>query len=106
MNVSLHTDSDDAIEGELKFTLNYSTMRGEAKEVRWLFNGLQLKNGSHYSIGGKKLTINQPSRNDTGRYTVLLTNPFSSETHHRNITVLCEFHYIRLNHLCILLPCH
>lgn len=104
MNVSLHTDSDDAVEGEVKFTLYYSTMRGDAKEVRWLFNGLQLKNGSHYSIGGKKLTINQPSRNDTGRYTVLLTNPFSSETHHRNITVLCEFHYIRLNHLCILLP--
>ncbi|XP_048010122.1 V-set and immunoglobulin domain-containing protein 10-like isoform X1 [Megalobrama amblycephala] len=88
MNVSLHTDSDDAVEGEVKFTLYYSTMRGEAKEVRWLFNGLQLKNGSHYSIGEKKLTINQPSRNDTGRYTVLLTNPFSSETHHRNVTVL------------------
>nr|XP_009290968.1 V-set and immunoglobulin domain-containing protein 10-like isoform X2 [Danio rerio] len=88
MNVSLHTDSDDAIEGEVKFSLYYSTIQGEAKEVQWLFNGLQIKDGSHYSISGKRLTIKQPSRNDTGRYTVLLTNPFSSEDHHRNITVL------------------
>ncbi|XP_016110345.1 V-set and immunoglobulin domain-containing protein 10-like [Sinocyclocheilus grahami] len=88
MNVSLHTDPGDAIEGEVSFTLYYSTVQGEAKEVRWFFNGLQLRNGSHYSISGKNLTINQPSRNDTGRYTVLLTNPFSSETRHWNITVL------------------
>ncbi|XP_016319818.1 V-set and immunoglobulin domain-containing protein 10-like [Sinocyclocheilus anshuiensis] len=27
-------------------------------------------------------------RNNTGRYTVLLTNPFSSDMHHRNIIVL------------------
>ncbi|KAK2903622.1 hypothetical protein Q8A67_008335 [Cirrhinus molitorella] len=88
MNVSLHTDPGDAIEGEIRFTLYYSTLQGEAKEVQWFFNGLQLKNGPHYSISGKKLTINQPSRTDTGRYTVLLTNPFSSETQHRDITVL------------------
>uniref|UniRef100_A0A9J8CPD0 V-set and immunoglobulin domain-containing protein 10-like n=1 Tax=Cyprinus carpio carpio TaxID=630221 RepID=A0A9J8CPD0_CYPCA len=88
MNVSLHTDPGDAVEGQVSFTLYYSTMQGEAKEVRWFFNGLQLRNGSHYSISGKNLTINQPSRNHTGRYTVLLTNPFSSETQHWNITVL------------------
>lgn len=91
MNVSLHTDPGDAVEGQVSFTLYYSTMQGEAKEVRWFFNGLQLRNGSHYSISGKNLTINQPSRNHTGRYTVLLTNPFSSETQHWNITVLCEY---------------
>ncbi|XP_067305598.1 V-set and immunoglobulin domain-containing protein 10-like [Pseudorasbora parva] len=88
MNASLHTDSDDPVEGDDKVSLYYSTMRGDAKEVRWFFNGLQVKNGSHYSICERKLTINQPSRNDTGRYAVLLTNPFSSETQHRNITVL------------------
>ncbi|XP_042597686.1 V-set and immunoglobulin domain-containing protein 10-like [Cyprinus carpio] len=88
MNVSLHTDPGDAVEGQVSFTLYYSTMQGEAKEVRWFFNGLQLRNGSHYSISGKNLTINGPSRNHTGRYTVLLTNPFSSETQHWNITVL------------------
>ncbi|KAK7146715.1 hypothetical protein R3I94_009526 [Phoxinus phoxinus] len=87
-NASLLTDSDDAVEGEAKFTLFYSTMRGEAKEVRWFFNGLQVKNSSHYSIAGKKLTINQPRKSDAGRYSVLLTNPFSNETLHRNITVL------------------
>ncbi|CAM4696419.1 unnamed protein product [Leuciscus chuanchicus] len=89
MNASLHTDSDDdAVEGEAKFTLYYSTLRGEAKEARWCFNGIQVKNVSRYSIAGKKLTINQPGRNDAGRYSVVLTNPFSNETLHRNITVL------------------
>ncbi|XP_073703060.1 V-set and immunoglobulin domain-containing protein 10-like, partial [Garra rufa] len=88
MNISLHTDPGDAIEGEMRFTLYYSTLQGEAKEVRWFFNGLELKNGPHYFISGKKLTINQPSRRDTGHYTVLLTNPFSSETQNRDITVL------------------
>lgn len=92
MNASLHTDSDDdAVEGEAKFILYYSTMRGEAKETRWCFNGIQVKNASRYSIAGKKLTVNQPSRSDAGRYSVLLTNPFSNETLHRNITVLCEY---------------
>ncbi|XP_077086012.1 V-set and immunoglobulin domain-containing protein 10-like isoform X3 [Siphateles boraxobius] len=66
-NASLHTVSEDCVEGEEKFSLYYSTMRGEAKE---------------------KLTINQPSRSDAGHYTVLLTNPFSNETLQRNITVL------------------
>ncbi|XP_077086011.1 V-set and immunoglobulin domain-containing protein 10-like isoform X2 [Siphateles boraxobius] len=87
-NASLHTVSEDCVEGEEKFSLYYSTMRGEAKEVRWFFNGLQVKNASHYSIAGQKLTINQPSRSDAGHYTVLLTNPFSNETLQRNITVL------------------
>nr|XP_055068024.1 V-set and immunoglobulin domain-containing protein 10-like [Misgurnus anguillicaudatus] len=87
-NVSLRTDPDEAIEGVLVFTFYYNTMQGEAREVQWLFNGVQLESGSHYSINGKNLTINQPSRNDTGRYAVVLTNPFSSETQHKTITVL------------------
>ncbi|XP_043116225.1 V-set and immunoglobulin domain-containing protein 10-like isoform X2 [Puntigrus tetrazona] len=87
-NVSLRSDPGDAVEGEARFTLYYSTLQGEAKEVRWFFNGLQLRNGSRYSIGGKNLTVNQLGRNDTGRYAASLSNPFSSETQGRNITVL------------------
>ncbi|XP_056619212.1 V-set and immunoglobulin domain-containing protein 10-like isoform X2 [Triplophysa dalaica] len=87
-NVSLHTDPLEAIEGAPVLTFYYSTMQGDAREVWWSFNGVRLDNGPHYSISGKNLTINQPSRNDTGRYAVVLTNPFSSGTHYRNITVL------------------
>ncbi|XP_051577364.1 LOW QUALITY PROTEIN: V-set and immunoglobulin domain-containing protein 10-like [Myxocyprinus asiaticus] len=87
-NVSVHTDPGEAIEGESVFTLYSCTITGEAKEVQWFFNGIQLENGSHYFINGKNLTINKPSRNDTGCYTAVLTNPFSTETRHRNITVL------------------
>ncbi|KAA0702648.1 Carcinoembryonic antigen-related cell adhesion molecule 1 [Triplophysa tibetana] len=87
-NVSLHTDPLEAIEGAPVLTFYYSTMQGDAREVWWSFNGIGLDNGPHYSINGKNLTINQPSRNDTGQYAVVLTNPFSSGTHYRNITVL------------------
>ncbi|XP_057196122.1 V-set and immunoglobulin domain-containing protein 10-like [Triplophysa rosa] len=87
-NVSLHTVPVEAVEGARVFAFHYSTMQGDAREVRWFFNGVRLDNGPHYSINGKNLTINQPSRNDTGRYAVVLTNPFSSGTHYRNITVL------------------
>ncbi|XP_030639065.1 V-set and immunoglobulin domain-containing protein 10-like [Chanos chanos] len=87
-NISVNVHPSDAIEGDATFTLYYSTMQGEAQESKWYFNGLMVQNSSHYLISGKNLTIKQPNRNDTGQYTVVLTNPFSNGSQHRNIIVL------------------
>lgn len=89
-NVSVNTEPANAIEGAEKFTLQYSTLQGEADQCRWYFKGVEVQNNSHYTVGQKSLVINQPNRNDTGPYTLVLTNPFSAVTFHRNITVLCK----------------
>ncbi|XP_062394567.1 V-set and immunoglobulin domain-containing protein 10-like [Sardina pilchardus] len=86
--VSLHMWPNDAVEGNGTFSLNYTTVKGEAKEVQWLFNGTELQNGPHYSVSGKSLSIIHPRRTDTGLYSVTLKNPFSSGTSSRNVTVL------------------
>jgi hypothetical protein len=95
-NVSVNTEPADAIEGAEKFTLQYSTLQGEADQWRWYFNSVEMQNNSHYTVGQKSLVIHQPNRNDTGPYTLVLTNPFSTVTFHRNITVLCKKEYLNL----------
>ncbi|XP_042160451.1 V-set and immunoglobulin domain-containing protein 10-like isoform X2 [Oncorhynchus tshawytscha] len=87
-NVSVNTEPADALEGAEKFTLQYSTLQGEADQWRWYFNSVEIQNNSHYTVGQKSLVIHQPNRNDTGPYTLVLTNPFSTVTFHRKITVL------------------
>lgn len=88
--VSLHTWPNDAVEGNGRFTLYYTTVKGEAEEVQWFLNGAELQNGSHYSMSGKNLSIVDPNRLDAGLYNVTLRNPFSFGTSERNVTVLCE----------------
>ncbi|XP_036414492.1 carcinoembryonic antigen-related cell adhesion molecule 5 [Colossoma macropomum] len=87
MDVSLNTGLQDAVEGGPTFTLSYSSKQGQATGSQWYFNSLAVE-GPRYSITGKSLTIRTPSRNDTGQYEVILTNPFSRATQQRNITVL------------------
>ncbi|XP_036393860.1 V-set and immunoglobulin domain-containing protein 10-like isoform X1 [Megalops cyprinoides] len=86
-NVSVSTEPVKAVEGASTLTLTYSSLQGEATEVKWFFNGAEIKNGAHYVISGNRLMIRGPTRNDTGRYTLVLKNPFSSETVHKNISV-------------------
>ncbi|XP_028281785.1 V-set and immunoglobulin domain-containing protein 10-like [Parambassis ranga] len=86
-NVTLTSGPDFAREGADRFTLQYSMKQGEAEQQVWFFNGHEIIKGLHYSVEKNGLVINRPTRNDTGRYTVTLTNPFSSMTAHENVTV-------------------
>ena len=90
-DVSVDTASQDAVEGGPAFTLSYSSKQGLATEAIWYFNGLAVADGLRYSVTDKSLTIKTPSRNDTGQYGVVLSNPFSKVAQQRNITVLCRY---------------
>lgn len=96
-NVTLSTEPDYASDGADKFTLKYSTLQGAAEQWMWSFNGMEIKSNSHYSVEEKSLVISRPKRNDTGRYTLFLKNPFSNATAHKNVTVLCKKEQITLN---------
>ncbi|KAJ8404989.1 hypothetical protein AAFF_G00329100 [Aldrovandia affinis] len=87
-NVSVSSEPVKVVEGASAFTLGYSTLRGEADSAKWYFDGKEITNGIHYIIGNKNLKINNPTRSDTGRYSLVLTNPFSSETIYKMINVL------------------
>ncbi|KAM3873039.1 V-set and immunoglobulin domain-containing protein 10-like [Diretmus argenteus] len=87
-NVTVSPESDYATEGMDRFTLQYSTLQGVAEQRTWFFNGVRITGDSHYSVEQKSLVINRPNRNDTGQYTLVLTNPFSDVTTLTNVTVL------------------
>ncbi|XP_058232794.1 carcinoembryonic antigen-related cell adhesion molecule 6 [Hemibagrus wyckioides] len=87
-DASVVTASQDVVEGGTPFTLSYSSMQGPVMSSTWYFKGAEVVNGSRYLITSKSLIINQPNRNDTGLYSVALTNPFSNVTQSKNITVL------------------
>lgn len=90
-DVSVVAASPDVVEGGAAFTLSYSSTQGPVATSTWYFKGLELANSSRYRITQKGLTINQPNRNDTGLYSVVLTNPFSNVTQSKSITVLCKW---------------
>ncbi|XP_062279155.1 V-set and immunoglobulin domain-containing protein 10-like [Scomber scombrus] len=87
-NVTLSTESAFATEGSDRITLQYSMLQGVVEQQMWFFSGREIKNSSHYSVEQESLVILSPNRSDTGRYTLSLTNPFSSVTTHMNVTVL------------------
>ncbi|XP_060936380.1 V-set and immunoglobulin domain-containing protein 10-like [Limanda limanda] len=87
-NVELTVQPDLLKEGLDPFLLQYRVLRGEVEQQRWLFNGTEIKTSSHYTVKARSLEILHPNRNDTGRYTVVLTNPLSRVEAHRDITVL------------------
>ncbi|XP_017279217.1 V-set and immunoglobulin domain-containing protein 10-like [Kryptolebias marmoratus] len=86
-NVTLSAQPDLAKEGTENITLQYSVLQGTVKQQMWLFNGREVKNGSHYLIERRSLVILGPNRTDTGLYTLSLTNPFNTVTTHKNVTV-------------------
>ncbi|XP_053289600.1 V-set and immunoglobulin domain-containing protein 10-like [Pleuronectes platessa] len=87
-NVELTVQPELLKEGIDPFLLQYSVLRGEVEQQKWLFNGTEIKTSSHYTVKDRSLEILNPNRNDTGRYTVVLTNPLSRVEAHRDITVL------------------
>ncbi|XP_053182873.1 V-set and immunoglobulin domain-containing protein 10-like [Scomber japonicus] len=87
-NVTLSTQPALATEGSDRLTLQYSMLQGVVEQQMWFFSGSEIKNSSHYSVQQESLVILSPNRSDTGRYTLSLTNPFSSVTTHMNVTVL------------------
>ncbi|KAM7421329.1 hypothetical protein PAMA_015468 [Pampus argenteus] len=86
-DVNVSTQPAFAIEGTDRFTLQYS-MHGVVEQQMWFFNDREINTNSHYSVEQRSLVILRPNRNDTGRYTVSLTNPFSNVTTHIDVTVL------------------
>ncbi len=89
-NVNLSTRPDLPVEGTEQFTLQYTMKRGVIEQQKWFFYGTEINTNSHYLVENWSLVILSLNRNDTGQYTVLLTNPFSSVTAHMNVTVLCK----------------
>ena len=89
-NVTL-SSSKFAIEGTDRFTLSYSMLQGVVEHQMWFVNGTEINTNSHYSVEKQSLVILGPNRRDAGQYMVSLTNPFSSETAHMNVSVLCNF---------------
>ncbi|KAJ8289565.1 hypothetical protein GJAV_G00002740 [Gymnothorax javanicus] len=87
-NVSVSSTPEKIKEDINSFSLHYSTLKGEADSVKWFFNGKEIVNGTRYIIGDKSLTVRNPTRGDTGRYTLNLTNPFSSAIFHKDVSVL------------------
>lgn len=88
-----------AKEGTEKFTLRYSMLQGVVEQRTWLFNGEEIKNSSHYTVKERSLVILGLNRGDTGRYRVLLTNPFSRVEADINVTVLCKMNSFDLKHV-------
>ncbi|XP_071325745.1 V-set and immunoglobulin domain-containing protein 10-like isoform X1 [Trachinotus anak] len=87
-NVTLSMQPEFVREGTDQFTLQYSMLQGVVEQQMWFFSDREIKTSSHYSVEERRLVILRPNRDDTGRYTVLLTNPFSHVTVHMNVTVL------------------
>ncbi|XP_039974519.1 V-set and immunoglobulin domain-containing protein 10-like isoform X2 [Xiphias gladius] len=87
-SVELSVQPDFVKEGTERLTLQYSMLRGVVEKQMWFLNGGEIKPSSRYSVEQRSLVILSPNRSDTGRYAVLLTNPFSSGTAHVNVTVL------------------
>ncbi|XP_046733471.1 carcinoembryonic antigen-related cell adhesion molecule 6 isoform X2 [Silurus meridionalis] len=85
---SIVTVSQYIVEGGAPFTLSYSSMQGPVMTSAWYFKSVALVNSSRYLITQNSLIINQPNRNDTGLYSVVLKNPFSNVMQSKNITVL------------------
>ncbi|XP_026040893.1 V-set and immunoglobulin domain-containing protein 10-like isoform X1 [Astatotilapia calliptera] len=76
-------------EGTENFTLQHSMLQGVFEQQMWFFNGIEIKNSSHYLVKtqANSLVILRPNRNDTGEYAVLLTNPFRNATASQNVSV-------------------
>lgn len=89
--VTLRPQPDFAAEGDELFSLQYSVLRGVVEQQTWFFNGTRINTNSHHSVKNRRLLIHHPHRNDTGQYSVTLTNPFSSGTARFNVTVRCKF---------------
>lgn len=89
-DVVVRSQPDWAVEGAESFTLLYSMREGVVEQQAWFFNGEAIHNNSHYLVHQQSLVIVQPHRNDTGLYTLALSNPFSDTTNNINVTVRCK----------------
>lgn len=89
-NVFVSMQPNSVTEEAARLTLQYSVLQGVVDQQTWFFQGIKINNNSHYLVEYRSLVILGPTRNDTGRYTLLLTNPFSSVTVNSNVTVRCK----------------
>lgn len=90
---------DFITEGAAQLTLHYSVLQGVVEQQMWFFRGIKINSDFHYSVKNTSLVILRPTRNDTGQYTLLLTNPFSSVTVNSNVSVRCKLKQHRFSRL-------
>lgn len=88
--VALSTQPGLAVEGTDRLTLLYTMQKGVVEQQTWFFHGTEINTNSHYSVEERSLVILGPDRNDTGQYTLVLSNPFSSATANMTVTVRCK----------------
>lgn len=88
--VALSTQPGLAAEGTDRLTLLYDMQKGVVEQQTWFFHGTEIKTNSHYLVEEWSLVILGPDRNDTGQYTLVLSNPFSSATANMTVAVRCK----------------
>lgn len=88
--VALSTQPGLAVEGMDRLTLLYDMQKGVVEQQTWSVHGTEINTNSHYSVEERSLVILGPDRNDTGQYTLVLSNPFSSMTANMTVTVRCK----------------
>lgn len=79
-----------AVEGTENFALLYSMREGVVEQQAWFFNSKAINTDSRYLVRQQSLVILKPHRNDTGLYTLVLSNPFSKATTNMTVTVQCK----------------
>lgn len=89
-DVVVRPQPDTAVEGAENFTLLYSMREGVVMQQAWFFNGKAINTDSHYLVRQRSLVILKPHRNDTGPYTLVLSNPFSEATANMTVIVRCK----------------
>nr|XP_057940040.1 V-set and immunoglobulin domain-containing protein 10-like isoform X4 [Doryrhamphus excisus]XP_057940041.1 V-set and immunoglobulin domain-containing protein 10-like isoform X4 [Doryrhamphus excisus] len=87
-NVTVALLPERVQEGTEELMLRYGMQQGVVERQLWFFNGRPLPDNLRYSVQPGSLSIRRPDRTDAGRYSVSLSNPFSSETAHVNVSVL------------------
>lgn len=89
-DVVVRSQPDWAVEGAESFALLYSMREGVVEQQAWFFNGKAINTDSHYLVRHQSLVIVQPHRNDTGLYTLALSNPFSNTMTNMTVIVRCK----------------
>lgn len=90
-DVVVRPQPDWAVEGPENFTLLYSMREGVVEQQTWFFNGDAIGTDAHYLVHQRSLVITEPHRNDTGLYTLVLSNPFSEATTNTTVAVCCKY---------------
>ncbi|XP_078064677.1 V-set and immunoglobulin domain-containing protein 10-like, partial [Mustelus asterias] len=85
--VAVRASTETVIEGQDGLTLTCEVAVGTRNLVEWQKDGGKVGNGTRHVTLGDSLRIQPISRNDTGMYTCLASNPISDGMDSYNLTV-------------------